>query len=302
MNYQNKLPRLGTNRIPDHARVAIYTRVSCIDKWRGADVDGYSNDAQIDLLKRYCSIRDWTPVAVYSDLGISGKDIIHRPQMQQMLADAEKRSFDIVLVWKLSRLARNTLDVLQICARLEQNNIYLVSVSEAFDCTTSHGRMLRDVISAINSFLLETTSDNVRMSIYYRATTGARTCSRILGYDNTSHSTMDINPNEAEIVRFIYCEYLRRKNLIEVSQGCRERGYRGKNGGDLKAWSVQCILTRPIYAGYNTWRGEIIAKGNHPAIISVPTYNRVQHILRMQGNIYGRPRINPQQYIKNEPR
>ena len=97
---------------------------------------------------------------------------------------------------------------------------------------------------------------------------------------------------EAEYVRFCFSEYLLRKNLSEVAKEAKERGFKGKRGKIPTAYSVQKILTRTQYCGYNTFCGETY-KGNFEPIIDVETYNKTLLLLNRQGKNIGRKRIKP---------
>ena len=63
-----------------------------------------------------------------------------------------------------------------------------------------------------------------------------------------------------------------------MAELCQIKGYHGKRGREMCAWSVKLILTRPIYAGYNSWHGQLI-RGQHEALIGVSDFNRVQRLL-----------------------
>nr|WP_286167021.1 recombinase family protein [Clostridium sp. D33t1_170424_F3] len=118
-----------------------------------------------------------------------------------------------------------------------------------------------------------------------RASQGKRTCNEVLGYDLDGKDSLKINEAEAERVRYIFNKYLEYKNLSAVAELCRLKGYTGKRGRVQTAESIRKILTRPVYAGYNSYCGQIY-KGNHPAIINVETYNKVQRFL--EKSIVGR--------------
>lgn len=130
-----------------------------------------------------------------------------------------------------------------------------------------------------------------------RAAQGKRTCSEILGYDLDGKDSFKINEKEAEYVRFCFSEYLVRKDLSEVAIEANKRGFRGKRGKMLTAWTVQVILSRPQYCGYNTYCGDIY-KGNYESIIDIDIYNRVQSLLKRQGKLVGRKRVVPLQKMK----
>ena len=91
-------------------RVAIYVRVSTTEQAE----EGYSVDEQIRVLREYCELHDYTVYDEYIDRGISGKNISGRPAVQRLLQDAEQKQFDVVLVWKMNRLARKMVDLMNI--------------------------------------------------------------------------------------------------------------------------------------------------------------------------------------------
>lgn len=130
-----------------------------------------------------------------------------------------------------------------------------------------------------------------------KAEKGHRTCSGILGYDLCGRTSLSINEREAEYVRFCFEEYLKRKNLSEVAAEARVHGYYGKCGKIPTACSIQVIITRPVYCGFNSFQGHIY-KGNHTPIVSVDVYNKVQSLLCRQGKISSRSRIYEIQRLK----
>lgn len=86
-------------------RVAIYARVSTEEQAE----NGYSIDAQLDTLRKYCELYGGEIVSEYVDRGVSGKSIQGRYELQRLLKDAEEAKFDEVIVWKFNRMARKTL-------------------------------------------------------------------------------------------------------------------------------------------------------------------------------------------------
>ena len=131
----------------------------------------------------------------------------------------------------------------------------------------------------------EITAERVKAAMMERAAQGKRTCHEVLGYDLDGSDSFRINPIEAERVRYIFQRYLEYRNLSAVAELCTLRGYTGKRGKILKAQHIKTILTRPIYAGYNSYCGMII-KGDFKPIIEMPMYNRVQKALSKGSHIY----------------
>ena len=274
--------------------VAIYIRVSTLDQAR----DGYSLDMQERTLRQWCESRKHNVVAVYADRGISAKDIDHRPAMCKLLEDAEKHQFDTVLFWALSRFSRSVSDLYITMEKFQKWNISMISYTESFDTTTPMGRAMIGIVGIFAQLERELTSERVAAVMEERTVQGKRTCSEVLGYEKDGKDSLKINPNEAQYVKFVFEEYLIRKSLSDVATEARKRGYKGKRGKIPTAWSVEMILTRPVYCGYYQFHGQIF-KGKHEPIISVEIFNKVQNLLRRQGKSLGRERIKE---LKNVPR
>lgn len=267
-------------------RVAIYIRVSTLDQAR----EGYSLEAQEKTLRKWCDDRKYIVSDLYADRGISGKDIEHRPDMNRLLKDAKENRFDTVLFWALSRFTRSVSDLYSTMENFQKWNVSMVSYTEAFDTSTPMGRAMIGIVGVFAQLERELTSERVSAAMEERASQGKRTRSEVLGYDKSGKDSLVINEFEAEYVRFCFEQYLIRKNLSEVAKEARKRGYRGKRGKMPEAWSIQKIITRPIYCGYNSFCGNIY-KGNFDGIIDVETFNKVQSLLKRQGKITGRKRI-----------
>ncbi|MFB1050664.1 recombinase family protein [Paraliobacillus sp. JSM ZJ581] len=88
----------------------MYARVSTVEQAE----EGYSIDEQINVLREWCEREGYTIYNEYIDRGIRGKNIKGRPAIQQLLYDANQKCFDIVLVWKMNRLSRKSVDLLTI--------------------------------------------------------------------------------------------------------------------------------------------------------------------------------------------
>lgn len=272
----------------ENKQVAVYIRVSTLDQAR----EGYSLEAQEKTLRKWCDERKYEVFDLYADKGISGKDIEHRPDMNRLLKDAKEGKFDIVLFWALSRFTRSVSDLYSTMEKFQKWGVDMVSYTEAFDTSTPMGRAMIGIVGVFAQLERELTSERVSAAMAERASQGKRTCSEILGYDLDGKDSFKINDKEAEYVRFCFNEYLLRKNLSEVANEANKHGFKGKRGKKPTAWSVQKILTRTQYCGYNIFLGEVY-KGNYDAIIDVETFNKVSALLKRQGKVSGRKRIEP---------
>ena len=255
-------------------RVAIYIRVSTLDQ----ALKGYSLDAQRHILEQWAKDHGHEIYAVYEDAGISGKDITHRPALRQLLADAKKGSFDLILIWALSRLTRSVADLYNTWDLLRLHDIDIKSHTEPFDTSTVIGRAMMGILGVFAQMVRELTAERVKAAMSERAAQGKRTCNEVLGYDLDGPDSLKINEAEAERVRYIFDRYLEYRNLSAVAELCSLKGYVGKRGRKFKAQHIKTILSRPIYAGYNSYMGQLY-QGNHTPIIPLSQYKRVQRLL-----------------------
>lgn len=253
---------------------AIYIRVSTLDQAR----EGYSLAAQRKALTAWANNHGYTVYNVYADEGISAKDIEHRPAMRRLLEDATSEQFDVVVVWALSRLTRSVADLYNTWDLLQSSHISLISYTETFDTSTPAGRAMMGLLGVFAQMEREITAERVKAAMAERAAQGKRTCNDVLGYDLVGTDSLRINEAEADRIRYIFDRYLEYRNLSAVAELCGLKGYTGKRGKILKAQHIKTILTRPIYAGYNSFCGQVY-KGNHDPIISVQRFNRIQKLL-----------------------
>lgn len=122
-------------------RVAIYARVSTTN--HGQDVG-----LQTRELRQFAEARDWQISGEYIDAGVSGaKD--SRPELNQLMADAHKRRFDVVCVWRFDRFARSVSHLLRALETFKALGIDFVSYSEQMDTSTPAGKMVFTVLGAV---------------------------------------------------------------------------------------------------------------------------------------------------------
>lgn len=159
-------------------KVAIYCRVSTIEQAE----EGLSIDSQYHNIKEYCKNQGHEIYNLYEDRGISGKNITNRPGIKQLLEDATKNKFDLVVVWKLNRISRKLLDILNIVDLLNKHNIAFRSLTENFETETPSGKLQLNIMGAIGEFERETIAENVKMGLLARAREGRWNDGVVLGY------------------------------------------------------------------------------------------------------------------------
>ena len=122
-------------------RVAIYARVSTTN--HGQDVN-----MQLRELRQFANARGWEIAGEYVDVGISGsKD--SRPEINRLMADAHKRQFDVIVVWRFDRFARSVSHLLRALETFNALGVAFVSLSEQMDTTTPAGKMVFTVLGAV---------------------------------------------------------------------------------------------------------------------------------------------------------
>ena len=125
-------------------RAAIYVRVS---------TDKQTVENQVRELRQIAERRGWEVVAQYSDAGISGsRGRDDRPGLDQMLKDAQRRRFDVVMAWAIDRLGRSLIDLLGTIQALEACGVDLYLDQQALDTTTPAGRLMFHVTGAFAEF------------------------------------------------------------------------------------------------------------------------------------------------------
>jgi DNA invertase Pin-like site-specific DNA recombinase len=147
-------------------RVAIYARVSTVN-------NGQSPEMQLRELREYCDRRGWTIAGEYVDAGISGaKD--SRPELNRLMADAHKRRFDVVCVWKFDRFARSVSHLLRALETFKSLGIEFVSYSEQMDTSTPTGKMIFTVLGAVAELERSLIAERVRAGLRNARAKGKR--------------------------------------------------------------------------------------------------------------------------------
>jgi len=146
------------------ARVAIYARVSTTDQ---------STEAQLLDLRRYVSDRGWQVFEEYCDNGISGtKD--SSPSLNQLMDDARKRRFDVVLVWRFDRFARSTRFLVNALEEFRNLAIDFVSYQENVDTSSPLGGAIFTIISAVAQLERDIIAERVRAGLRRAKSNGKR--------------------------------------------------------------------------------------------------------------------------------
>ena len=144
-------------------RAAIYARVSTADQ---------TCENQLIELRRYVEARGWTAVE-FVDCAVSGSTD-RRPALDRLVADARRRRFDVLVVWRLDRLGRDLKHLVTLLEELQAVGIAFVSLGEGIDCTTAAGRLQLHVLAALAEFERTRIGERVRAGLARVRASGKR--------------------------------------------------------------------------------------------------------------------------------
>lgn len=256
-------------------RATIYVRVSTEEQAR----EGYSIDAQINTLQTYAGLYNYEIVKIYRDEGISGKSI-ERPALQEMLSDARNKTFDVLLVWKISRLSRNLRSLLNIVDMLDNLGISFISQSETFNTSTPVGRMTLQILGSIAEFERNTIIENVKLGLAEKAKRGEWLGGRVYGY-YSKNKKLHLNPEQARIVEEIFMRFIKGESIYNITQYLRKIRSKTINDKNFDVGSVRRILGNPIYIGKLSHKNEkFLVQGIHEPIIKETDFQKVQERLK----------------------
>ena len=265
-------------------RCAIYTRKSTEE---GLEQDFNSLDAQHEACTAYIlsqKAEGWKALPDhYDDGGLSGGSM-ERPALQRLLADVAAHHVDVVVVYKVDRLTRALTDFAKIVGIFDEAGVSFVSVTQAFNTTTSMGRLTLNVLLSFAQFEREVTAERIRDKIAASKRKGMWMGGMVpIGYRAVERNLVP-HPDEAERVQLIYRRYLElgSVNLLKAeldAAGARtpEHRYRGRIvGGTLFArGKLYRMLSNPLYVGRVRHKADV-HPGQHAAIVGQELWQAVQ--------------------------
>jgi len=269
---------------PPPRRCAVYTRKSSDE---GLEQDFNSLHAQREACEAYVRSQKgegWRLLpAAYDDGAYSG-GTMERPALKRLLADVAAGKVDVVVVYKVDRLTRSLADFAKIVEIFDARGVSFVSVTQAFNTTTSMGRLTLNVLLSFAQFEREVTGERIRDKIAASKAKGMWMGGVLsLGYD-VHGRTLVINPQEAELVRRIFQRYLEVDSVRTLALELDQAGVRSKvwttRAGQVRGGVVMGrgalfhILSSRLYVGEIVHKGKA-HRGQHPAIISRELFEAV---------------------------
>lgn len=201
-------------------RVACYVRVSS-DKQAE---EGYSIDEQIERLTAYCKAMDWRIVKIYTDAGYSGGNM-NRPALTDLIAAAQSRLIDAVVVYKLDRLSRSQRDTLTIIEGFLEHGVDFVSMTENFDTSTPFGKATIGILSVFAQLEREQIKERCSLGRAGRAKEGKYRGGGYvpIGYEYKDGSLI-VNPSEAMQIRELHELYQKGESFRTIASDFRRKG------------------------------------------------------------------------------
>lgn len=277
---------------------AAYIRVSTDDQME------YSPDSQLKLIREYAERSNITLLEEYiftEEGGISGKSMNKRPEFMRMIALSKKKPkpFDVILLWKFSRFARNMEEAITLKSMLKRNDIDVISISEPIP-SGPFGDLIERVIEWSDSYYLVNLGQEVKRGMLERASRGLPVAPPPIGYYAADGRYLP-SP-DAPLVRAVFEDYLSGTGIRALAVKYSGLGLQTKRGNPVDSRAIEYILRNPVYAGKIRWStgGKaasarhykspdiMIYDGQHEAIVPEELFNAVQARLDNQKHIYGK--------------
>jgi DNA invertase Pin-like site-specific DNA recombinase len=284
-------------------RCAVYTRKSTED---GLEQEFNSLDAQREACEAYILSQrheGWELVPNhYDDGGFSGGSML-RPGLKALLADIEAGLVDVIVVYKVDRLTRSLADFAKIVEQLDAKQASFVSITQAFNTTTSMGRLTLNVLLSFAQFEREVTGERIRDKIAASKKKGMWMGGPVpLGFEVIDRKLVPV-PDEAERVRAIMRRYLEIRSVPALINALLHEGVvtkvQNRTGGPHKGGipfrrgSLFYLLKNPVYRGKIVHKGQVY-EGEHEAIVPEELWDAVQAQLNEKAPPRKRPKNDPQ--------
>ena len=270
---------------------AAYIRVSTDDQLE------YSPDSQLEKIRLYAERNQilLPKEFIFVDEGISGRKTKNRPAFNEMigLAKRKPKPFDVILVWKFSRFARNREDSIVYKSMLrKEHNIDVVSVSEDIG-DDKLSILIEAIIEAMDEFYSINLAEEVKRGMTEKAKRGGVLSIPGFGY-KVENGEYIIVPEEAEIIRKVFNDYVNGKGLLTIAKELNAMGVRTHRGNKIENRTVEYWLNNPVYIGKTRWNPDgklsrnytadtaIITDGPHEPIIDMETWDKAQKKMQEQ--------------------
>ena len=246
----------------------IYARYSS-DNQREESIEG-----QIRECTAYAEKNGITVIKHYIDRAFSAKTD-NRPEFQQMIKDSGKKLFDVVLVWKFDRFARNRFDSANYKMILKKNGVHLISVMEPI-AEGSQGILVETLLEGMAEYYSAELSEKVIRGQTENALKGKCTGGTgTIGYKIDEDKFYHLDPLTAPLVLEAFQRYDNGDKMVEIVNFLNDKGVRNMLGGKMTHSSVNTMLKNRRYIGELSFR-DIVVPDAIPVIVPKDLFDRVQ--------------------------
>jgi len=249
----------------------IYARYSS-DNQREESIEG-----QLRECKEFAEKNGITILNSYIDRALSAKTD-NRPQFQQMIKDSGKHLFDVIIVWKLDRFARNRYDSAHYKAVLRKNSVKVISATEKI-AEDSTGILLESLLEGYSEFYSAELSEKVIRGMTENALKCKYNGGGVpIGYVIDDEKKFQINPHTAPAVLEAFKKYDKGATIADIVRWMNEKEIKPIRGKKIGIDSVKRLLKNRCYIGEYKYRDTVIPKGV-PEIVPADLFERVQNRL-----------------------
>lgn len=254
-------------------RAGIYLRISLDRDGTRLGVTRQRKDCETKAADR-----GWDIAHVYEDNDVSASTGRKRPAYERMLADIEHGTIDAVIVWDLDRLTRRPIEIEQFIDLADRTGCALASVGGDVDLATDNGRLYARIKGAVARAEVERKSTRMKAANVQRAEAGHPPAggTRMFGYDDTGTTTI---AGEAEALRWAAHQILTGRTVRGVTRDLNTQGHTTTRGGPWHPLELRRILINPRLAGHRVYRGDVVAAGTWPAILTDDTHHALRAVL-----------------------
>lgn len=279
--------------IPKRKRVAAYARVSS-----GKDAMLHSLSAQVsyysDFIQKH---KGWEYVGVYADEAITGtKD--NREEFQRLIYDCKNDKIDMIITKSISRLARNTVTMLEVVRELKSINVDIYFEEDNIHSMSGDGELMLTILASFAQAESLSVSENCKWRIRKGFAEGELINLRFIYGYNIKKGEIEINLDEADIVRMIFNDYINGMGCTLIAKKLRNMGIDRPRGGTWNSERVADIIKNEKYIGNALLQKKYVkdhitkllvrnkgllpqyyAEGTHPPIIDEVIFQKAQEIM-----------------------
>lgn len=269
---------------------AAYIRVSTDDQIE------FSPDSQLKKIKEYAKHNDiiLPEEFIFVDEGISGKYAKKRPEFMKMIGTAKTKPkpFDVILVWKFSRFARNRQDSIVYKSMLRKDfNIDVVSITEQLSNDPT-SILIEALLEAMDEYYSINLAQEVKRGMNEKFSRGGVVTAPPFGY-KMGENCFEIDEKKAQIVKMIFNDFTNGMGARQIAMKLNDMGVRSKHGNKFENRTIEYILSNPVYIGklrrningvdksdrYHTGKDVVMVDGKHTPIIDNQTFDNARQML-----------------------